>query len=298
LTPNIIILVIIMTTTTNLESLIYTNETGTTPKLSVLDQLLLPHQKTYLDIPHVEMAWTVIRTMQIRGAPLIAIVALLGLAVDLYTHPNTLEQLEQICSEEDEEEDSTTTQKLVAVIQGKMDYLKHSRPTAVNLSNALQEVQTAMTEALSKLENVDDNGTTTKNDPHTVLNLLRQEVLKYAEFMLQRDVSDNRAIGQNGAQAIIAHKKEQCNKDDDTTTTTKIHMVTICNTGSLATAGYGTALGVARALQEQDQLGSITALETRPYNQGSRLTAFEIMQEQMPGGRLICDSAAGALMQV
>jgi eIF-2B alpha/beta/delta-like uncharacterized protein len=295
LTPNTIIIIIIMTTTTNLESLIYTNETGTTPKLSVLDQLLLPHQKTYLDIPHVEMAWTIIRTMQIRGAPLIAIVALLGLAVDLYTHPNTLEQLEEICSAEgEEEEDSTTTQKLVAVIQGKMEYLKHSRPTAVNLSNALQEVQTAMTEALSKLE--DGN---TKNDPHTVLNVLRQEVLKYAEFMLQRDVSDNRAIGQNGAHAIIAHKKGQCNKDDDTTTTKeKIHMVTICNTGSLATAGYGTALGVARALQEQDQLGSITALETRPYNQGSRLTAFEIMQEQMPGGRLICDSAAGALMQV
>jgi eIF-2B alpha/beta/delta-like uncharacterized protein len=293
-------------TTTNLESLIYTNETGTTPKLSVLDQLLLPHEKTYIDIPNVEMAWTVIRTMQIRGAPLIAIVALLGLAVDLYTHPNTLEQLEQICGgalivgqEDEKNDDSSTTNQLVAMIQGKMDYLKHSRPTAVNLSNALQEVQTAMTEALSKLDvDVNNNGTT-KLDPHTVLNVLRQEVLKYAEFMLQRDVSDNRAIGQNGAKAIVAHKKEQeqCNNDGDKTTT-KIHMVTICNTGSLATAGYGTALGVARALQEHDQLGSITALETRPYNQGSRLTAFEIMQEQMPGGRLICDSAAGALMQV
>jgi methylthioribose-1-phosphate isomerase len=47
-----------------------------------------------------------------------------------------------------------------------------------------------------------------------------------------------------------------------------------------------------------DQLESITALETRPYNQGSRLTAFEILEEKMPGGRLICDSSAGALMQV
>ena len=74
--------------------------------------------------------------------------------------------------------------------------------------------------------------------------------------------------------------------------------MTICNTGSLATAGYGTALGVVRALAEQDQLESIIALETRPYNQGSRLTAFEILEENMPGGLLICDSMAASLMKV
>jgi eIF-2B alpha/beta/delta-like uncharacterized protein len=55
---------------------------------------------------------------------------------------------------------------------------------------------------------------------------------------------------------------------------------------------------VARALQALGKLESITALETRPYNQGSRLTAFEIMEEQMPGGTLICDSAAAAMMRI
>lgn len=73
--------------------------------------------------------------------------------------------------------------------------------------------------------------------------------------------------------------------------------MTICNTGTLATAGFGTALGVARALQNQNKLQSIHCLETRPYNQGSRLTAFEILEEKMPNGTLICDSAAASLMK-
>ena len=201
------------------------------------------------------------------GAPLIAIVALLGLAVDLHTNPKTEEALEAL------EDD-----KVMAFVQEKMEYLRTSRPTAVNLSNALGEVQQAMTESLETPEGDDDR---------TQKERILEVVLDYAEFMLQRDVGDNQAIGKFGAEAILA----KTGKD-------KVNMVTICNTGSLATAGYGTALGVVRSLQEMEKLESITALETRPYNQGSRLTAFEIMEEKMPGGRLITDSAAGALMQV
>jgi hypothetical protein len=55
------------TSNTNLQSLVYTNVDGITPKLQVLDQLLIPHQKVYIDIPTIEMAYTVIQTMQIRG---------------------------------------------------------------------------------------------------------------------------------------------------------------------------------------------------------------------------------------
>lgn len=195
---------------------------------------------------------------------MIAIVALLGLAVDLHTNPKTEEALEKL------EDD-----KVMAFVQEKMEYLRTSRPTAVNLSNALGEVQQAMTESLET------------GDDRTKKERILEVVLDYAEFMLQRDVGDNQAIGKFGAEAILA----KTGKD-------KVNIVTICNTGSLATAGYGTALGVVRSLQEMEKLESITALETRPYNQGSRLTAFEIMEENMPGGRLITDSAAGALMQV
>jgi eIF-2B alpha/beta/delta-like uncharacterized protein len=228
----------------------------------VLDQLLIPHEKVYIPVPDAETAWNVIHTMQIRGAPLIAIVALLGLSVDIHSNPSTVAALA-----------GKDVSHVLAMIREKMAYLKTSRPTAVNLSNALSEVD----------EKLEEAATTQDASPSSLL----QAVKDYSEFMLERDVSDNKAIGKYGAEAIL-------NKIGKS----KVNLVTICNTGSLATAGYGTALGIARRLQELDALESITALETRPYNQGSRLTAFEIMEEGMPGGQLICDSAAGALMQV
>ena len=74
-----------------------------------------------------------------------------------------------------------------------------------------------------------------------------------------------------------------------------VSMLTVCNTGSLATARYGTALGVIRRLHEESQLSHAYCCETRPYNQGSRLTAFELVYERIPA-TLIVDSAAAALM--
>jgi eIF-2B alpha/beta/delta-like uncharacterized protein len=74
--------------------------------------------------------------------------------------------------------------------------------------------------------------------------------------------------------------------------------MTICNTGSLATANYGTALGVIRSLyhQYESQLEQVVVLETRPYNQGSRLTAFECLQDQLPNPILICDNMVTAFI--
>lgn len=244
----------------NLQSLIYTNDGGYSPKLSVLDQLLVPHDKIYIPIPNVEAAWSVIRTMQIRGAPLIAIVACLGLSVDLATNAQTRTELDSITSKDD----------VLEFIFKKIEYLKTSRPTAVNLFNAMDELSHAIQNAGDTKEGI------------------IQTVITHAEFMLQRDVADNKAIGNNGARDILenlpAHR-------------TSVRLVTICNTGSLACASYGTALGVARSLFAMEKLESICCLETRPYNQGSRLTAFEILEEKMPNGTLICDSAAAALMR-
>ncbi|KAG2561415.1 hypothetical protein PVAP13_8KG157200 [Panicum virgatum] len=75
-----------------------------------------------------------------------------------------------------------------------------------------------------------------------------------------------------------------------------ISVLTHCNTGSLATAGYGTALGVIRALHSAGVLEKAFCTETRPFNQGSRLTAFELVHEKIPS-TLIADSAASALMK-
>lgn len=74
-------------------------------------------------------------------------------------------------------------------------------------------------------------------------------------------------------------------------------MLTHCNTGSLATAGYGTALGVIRSVHAAGQLKHAFCTETRPYNQGSRLTAFELVHDQIPA-TLITDSMAAALMRL
>lgn len=265
----------------NLQSLIYSNPPpggSSSPSLSVLDQLLIPHEKTYIPITNVQDAWTVIRTMQIRGAPLIAIVACLGLAVDLATHPKTLAELNQIPDHD--------LDQVRQLIHEKINYLKTSRPTAVNLFHAMEELE----EAIQKNDGNTSSSLGKTNMIQTKQDMI-QSIISHAEFMLQRDVADNRAIGSHGADAILDHNHaNQSSK--------KIRLMTICNTGSLATAHYGTALGIARALHSRDKLESIYCLETRPYNQGSRLTAFEILEEHMPNGTLICDSAAAALMRV
>jgi len=98
-----------------------------------------------------------------------------------------------------------------------------------------------------------------------------------AEAIFTEDIAANRAMGKLGA-ALIPKKAR---------------VMTHCNTGSLATAGYGTALGVIRSAKGKNI--SVIANETRPYLQGARLTAYELMQEGIPC-TLITDSMAGHLM--
>lgn len=218
---------------------------------SVLDQLLLPHETKYVPVKNVEDAWDAIRSMRIRGAPLIAIVAVLGLAVDLTSNEKTVQEV-------------AAADDAKSYIYEKMEYLKTSRPTAVNLFNAMEELKDIVRDVAPP-------------SPKRVVDV----VVAHARFMLERDVSDNEAIGNHGADDLLSR---HVHPDG-------VRLVTICNTGSLATAGCGTALGVARELQRRSKLRNIAALETRPYNQGSRLTAYEIRTEGMEG-TLLCDSMA------
>lgn len=98
--------------------------------------------------------------------------------------------------------------------------------------------------------------------------------------MLDADIQDNKNIGNFGALAILANLQGENGN---------IKVLTHCNTGSLATAGYGTALGVVRRLHEMNRLDRVYLTETRPYNQGARLTAFEMVHDKVPA-TLICDS--------
>ncbi|KAK4258203.1 hypothetical protein QN277_007676 [Acacia crassicarpa] len=152
----------------------------------------------------------------------------------------------------------------------KLDYLVSSRPTAVNLSDAATKLKEIISKAVAST---------------TEAKCVFQVYIEAAEIMLEDDVASNRAIGSYGASII----QQQTGKR-------KLSVLTHCNTGSLATAGYGTALGVIRALHSEGVLQRAYCTETRPFSQGSRLTAYELVHEHIPG-TLIVDSAAAALMK-
>lgn len=140
--------------------------------------------------------------------------------------------------------------------------LRGTRPTAVNLSWAI-----------TRLERIFQRHT---NDRPASI---REALLTEARQIHEEDVKGNQCIGKHGC-AILPQDAR---------------VLTICNAGSLATGGYGTALGVVRAAWKQGKLSMVYVCETRPLLQGSRLTAWELSQEGIPF-QLIIDSAAGYLM--
>lgn len=164
-----------------------------------------------------------------------------------------------------------TPEDAASFLAEKLEYLVSSRPTAVNLSDAATKLKEIIAKAASTCSEAD-----------TVF----QAYIEAAEIMLEDDVASNKAIGSYGASCFKSQLKDAM----------KISILTHCNTGSLATAGYGTALGVIRAVHAQGILERAYCTETRPFNQGSRLTAFELVHDNIPA-TLIADSAAAALMK-
>ncbi|KAL1303946.1 hypothetical protein AAFC00_000396 [Neodothiora populina] len=229
-------------------------------ELQILDQLKLPHAEVYDEVKTSTDAWHAIKDMRTRGAPAIAIVAALGLAVEI----------ENIAAKN---ELSSIAEEVEVFVKEKLDYLVTSRPTAVNLADASRKLQKVVQTA-SAAEG--SSGSSVKD-----------AYLRAAEQMLVDDVSDNEAIGRHGAEWILKHASQSG----------QVSILTHCNTGSLATAGYGTALGVIRSVHGQGALKRAYCTETRPYNQGSRLTAFELVHDKIPA-TLITDSMAAALLRL
>ncbi|KAK3690064.1 hypothetical protein B0T22DRAFT_528782 [Podospora appendiculata] len=228
-------------------------------KLLVLDQLKLPHEHHYDEVSTSEEAFDCIRSMRVRGAPAIAIVAALAHAVELFSGS---------CI-------ATTPEETIAHIDSRLDYLKESRPTAVDLSNAISLLKRASRSA--QIE-----GLAHPEAKEAILNAY----IEAAETILTEDLRSNKSIGAHGA----AWLQQQYNASPGR----KISILTHCNTGSLATSGHGTALGIIRTLHTEGLLQHAYCTETRPYNQGSRLTSFELVFEKIPA-TLITDSMAGAL---
>jgi methylthioribose-1-phosphate isomerase len=152
---------------------------------------------------------------------------------------------------------------LLADLEEAIKGLGATRPTAVNLFWALERMRRVA--IANRAVSIDT---------------LRGRLLEEAQAILDEDVTANRVIGANGASLVPDGGR----------------VLTHCNAGALATAGYGTALGVVRAAHERGKLALVWVDETRPVMQGSRLTAWELAREGIPH-RLISDVAAAYVMK-
>ena len=155
---------------------------------------------------------------------------------------------------------AATRDALLSDLEDARDVLLRTRPTAVNLAWGLDRVMRAARSGESVQQ-------------------IRESVVSEAMAMADQDVATNMSIGRNGSALL---------DDDDT-------VMTHCNAGALATVAYGTALGVIRATRQGGKRVRVIATETRPVQQGSRLTAFELKREGFDVS-LIPDTAVGYSM--
>jgi len=157
---------------------------------------------------------------------------------------------------------ASTFEGLTADLEVALKGLAATRPTAVNLFWALDRMRRTLESLRGK-----------------PLDELRARLLREAQAILDEDVAANRALGHHGAALVPARAR----------------ILTHCNAGALATAGYGTALGVVRSAHAQGKVVLLWVDETRPVMQGSRLTAWECVRDGIPH-RLIADVAAASVM--
>lgn len=210
--------------------------------MEAVDSTLLPARLSYVRMRTLGQVCDAIKSMKVRGAPLIGVVGAYGLVLASRSIKTSVRT-----------EASRQLRK-------SADTLIQTRPTGVNLRWAVDRVYRASSRAGS-------------------IKSLEDELLKEANLILREELDSAHKIGKFGAALL---------EDKDT-------ILTHCNAGALATAGYGTALAVVRAAVEEGKRISVIATETRPLLQGSRLTAFELAKENIPV-KIICDSAAAQTM--
>jgi methylthioribose-1-phosphate isomerase len=214
--------------------------------IRLIDQTLLPTRLEYRDCRTVEEIWEAIRNLRVRGAPAIGVAAAMGVVLGMqpFTDRNR----------------GAYRRRLREVT----DYLRTSRPTAVNLFWALDRMERCI------------EGRTEDSSHEQLTGLLLQE----ARAIEEEDRRMCRAIGEAGAGLIQEGQG----------------VLTHCNAGGLATADYGTALAVLFSAAEQGRHFQVFVDETRPLLQGARLTAWELQQRGLDT-ILICDSMAAQVMK-
>src|SRR5215471_1261605 len=160
---------------------------------------------------------------------------------------------------------STGTQKFAAEFHKICESMAATRPTAVNLFWAIERMRRTFAAAAQSGASVDQ---------------IKERLDREAQAIHDEDVASCRAMGAFGAEVVPADAR----------------ILTHCNAGALATAGYGTALGVIRGAVEQGKRVTVLADETRPFLQGARLTAWELVRDGIQT-TVITDNMTGALMR-
>ncbi|CAN5334906.1 S-methyl-5-thioribose-1-phosphate isomerase [soil metagenome] len=215
--------------------------------LRLLDQTKLPTETAFLDIVDERQMWDAIRRLVVRGAPAIGVAAGFGVYLGVRNFDGDVHafrpRLAEVC-----------------------DYLKTSRPTAVNLAWAVDRVRRASgAESLS-------------------VDAIKRRMLDECVAILEEDKRTCRAIGEHGCALLRSIKPDGT-----------IRLLTHCNAGALATVAYGTALAPVYVGVERGISFHVYADETRPLLQGSRITAYEMQQLNVPI-TVLCDNMAAVLM--
>jgi methylthioribose-1-phosphate isomerase len=214
----------------------------------MIDQRKLPATEVYVTCRTANDVAKAIKTMVIRGAPAIGVAAAMGIALGM------------------QRSKASGTKQFTTEFQKTCDLLAATRPTAVNLFWAIEEMKQAFARAAQGGCSVDE---------------IKQRLVAEAQRIHDEDVASCRAMGSFGATLV-----------PDTAT-----ILTHCNAGALATAGYGTALGVIRAAVEQGKKVAVMADETRPFLQGARLTAWELVTDGIDT-TVITDNMTASMMRL
>ena len=217
--------------------------------VQVIDQRILPFEFEIVDLETGEDAFSAIRDMIVRGAPLIGVTASYGMYLSLLRIGST----------------EYWKDKLIQA----GDHLKSARPTAVNLSFAIDQ----QLDALSTINNYED---------------ALKKSLQTAEELRNTEIENCRLIGKYGLPLIeeIAEKKDG----------EPVNILTHCNAGWLACIDYGTATAPLYFAHDKGIKIHVWVDETRPRNQGAKLTAWELKQHGIPH-TVIPDNTGGLLMQ-
>lgn len=226
--------------------------------LFLLDQRKLPFQEKYILCDTVYKVRKAIKEMVVRGAPAIGICAAIGFVIEFQKFIKTLRQSKIL------------VQKVQEQVGRISNLLTTARPTAINLNWAITRVKGVcdkFLEAYSEDISLKDLG--------MLGELLEKEALKIWE----EDIEANLKMAEIGKDLLP-----------------DLGVLTYCNTGALATGGYGTALGVIRKAFETKKHMLVYVSETRPFLQGSRLTAWELSKLRIPY-KIVTDNSAGFLMK-